>query len=107
MRPMLPMELLEATRLTKAGRLTEATAAIQRLLGATQGDTNPDIDPRGPPGGPPTIDGVVEAEAATVSRADASSGVSTIPRVGGMPANLGRPTLAERLQGLFGKARVL
>jgi hypothetical protein len=103
---MLPMELLEATRLTKAGRLTEATALIQRLLGATQGDTNPeDIDSGGPPGGAPTIDGVVEAEAATVSRADASSGVSTIPRIGGMPANPGKPTLAKCLHGLFGKAR--
>jgi poly(hydroxyalkanoate) depolymerase family esterase len=102
MRPMLPMELLEATRLTKAGRLTEATALIQRLLGATQEDANPEgIDP----GEAPTIDGVVEAEAAMVSRADASSGVSTVPRVGGMPANLGKPTLTERLHGLLGKAR--
>jgi len=30
----LPAELLEATRLTKAGQLTEATAALQRMLGA-------------------------------------------------------------------------
>lgn len=30
----LPTELLEATRLTKAGQLTEATAALQRMLGA-------------------------------------------------------------------------
>jgi hypothetical protein len=29
----LPTELLEATRLTKAGQLTEATAALQRMLG--------------------------------------------------------------------------
>ena len=29
----LPAELLEATRLTKAGQLTEATAALQRMLG--------------------------------------------------------------------------
>jgi hypothetical protein len=28
----LPAELLEATRLTKAGQLTEATAALQRML---------------------------------------------------------------------------
>lgn len=30
----LPAELLEATRLTKAGQLTEPTAALQRMLGA-------------------------------------------------------------------------
>jgi poly(hydroxyalkanoate) depolymerase family esterase len=30
----LPAELLEATRLTRAGQLTEATAALQRMLGA-------------------------------------------------------------------------
>jgi poly(hydroxyalkanoate) depolymerase family esterase len=30
----LPAELLEATRLTKAGQLTEATAALQRMLGS-------------------------------------------------------------------------
>jgi poly(hydroxyalkanoate) depolymerase family esterase len=30
----LPAKLLEATRLTKAGQLTEATAAFQRMLGA-------------------------------------------------------------------------
>jgi len=29
----LPAELLEATRLTKARQLTEATAALQRMLG--------------------------------------------------------------------------
>src|SRR6202035_4269589 len=29
-----PADLLEATRLTKAGQLTEATAALQRMLGA-------------------------------------------------------------------------
>jgi poly(hydroxyalkanoate) depolymerase family esterase len=32
MKNALPMELLEATRLTQAGRLVEATAAIQQLL---------------------------------------------------------------------------
>jgi len=32
MRNALPLELLDATRLTQAGRLVEATAAIQQLL---------------------------------------------------------------------------
>jgi hypothetical protein len=29
----LPAKLLDVTRLTKAGHLTEATAALQRMLG--------------------------------------------------------------------------
>jgi poly(hydroxyalkanoate) depolymerase family esterase len=33
MKDFVPAALLEATRLTKAGRLTEATAALQRILG--------------------------------------------------------------------------
>lgn len=33
MNSSLPAEMLEATRLTKAGQLTEATAALQRMLG--------------------------------------------------------------------------
>ena len=35
----LQSEMLEATRLTRAGRLTEATALLQRVL---RGDTVPD-----------------------------------------------------------------
>src|SRR4051812_40305661 len=34
MTDILNADLLEATRLTNAGRLTEATAALQRMLGA-------------------------------------------------------------------------
>lgn len=50
-------ELLEATRLTKAGQLTEATAALQRMLGA-----GPSVNRLTAPGrhGPPTIDGMVD-----------------------------------------------
>ena len=44
MKNALPLDLLEATQLTRAGRLVEATAAIQRLLGQ-QGMREPVNDP--------------------------------------------------------------
>ena len=46
----LPTELLEATHLTKAGQLTEATAALQRMLGVGLPARH----------GPPIIDGMVD-----------------------------------------------
>jgi poly(hydroxyalkanoate) depolymerase family esterase len=52
-----PAELLEATRLTKAGQLTEATAALQRMLGAGLPRNSVALEARP---GPPTIDGTVE-----------------------------------------------
>ena len=54
MNHVLPPGLLDATRLTHAGRLTEATAALQRMLA---GRTAPDTPA---PAGPPTIDGVAD-----------------------------------------------
>jgi len=57
----LPPALLEATRLTKAGRLTDATAAIQRLL---SGGATPDRAKPQARRSPPTIDGQAEAPGA-------------------------------------------
>jgi len=55
MQSSLPSDLLAATRLTRSGRLTEATAALQRMLGrVAPGRTNV-------PYGPPTIDDVADA----------------------------------------------
>ncbi|HWZ07280.1 MAG TPA: hypothetical protein VNY53_10275, partial [Bradyrhizobium sp.] len=54
----LPAELLEATRLTKAGQLTEATAALQRMLGAGLPVKSVALQARR--GGPPTTDGTVD-----------------------------------------------
>ena len=47
MKTPLPNDLLEATRLTRAGRLAEATAMLQRALGvqAAPGGADPE-DPR-------------------------------------------------------------
>lgn len=54
MKPVLLPGLIEAARLTKAGRLSEATDALQDML-AGQGAFGPAR------GGPPTIDGAAEA----------------------------------------------
>jgi hypothetical protein len=53
----LPAELLEATRLTKAGQLTEATAALQRMLGVGLPVNSVALQA---PHSPPTIDGMVD-----------------------------------------------
>jgi poly(hydroxyalkanoate) depolymerase family esterase len=60
MKRILPADLLAATRLTTAGRLTEATAALRRALG---GRTQQDRDPWPARREPPTIDGVAETPA--------------------------------------------
>jgi poly(hydroxyalkanoate) depolymerase family esterase len=53
----LPQGLIEAARLTKAGRLSEATAALQDMLAGQRasGPANPEVRR-----GPPTIDGTAE-----------------------------------------------
>jgi poly(hydroxyalkanoate) depolymerase family esterase len=78
MKSLLPEELREATRLTKAGRLLEATAAIQRLLSpADPGGRTADASV--------TIDGEAEE----------------IPDVGA--AQTSKPSLLGRLRGYFEK----
>lgn len=57
MKYALPRELIEATRLTNAGQLMEATAALQRMLGGQAAPGG--VDPQARQG-PPTIDGVAE-----------------------------------------------
>jgi len=55
----LPAGLLEATRLTKAGQLKEATAALQRMLGAGLPVNSLALQARP---GPPTTDGTGMAQ---------------------------------------------
>lgn len=57
MKPLLPQGMIEAARLTKAGRLSEATAALQDVL-AGQRASGPAPQARREP---PTIDGTAEA----------------------------------------------
>lgn len=61
----LPIELLEATRLTKAGQLTEATATLQLMLGAGMPASRNAVQA---PHSPPTIDGVVHGPETTQAR---------------------------------------
>ena len=50
MKHILPDALRAVTRLTQAGRLTEATAALQRLLGGQEAPDSTDAPARrGPP----------------------------------------------------------
>ncbi len=65
MKITLPPGLIEATRLTKAGRLGDATAAIQRMLNGT---ATPDSAKPQVRRGPPTIDGQAEAPGATKAK---------------------------------------
>ncbi|HEY6432280.1 MAG TPA: PHB depolymerase family esterase [Acetobacteraceae bacterium] len=58
----LSPELLEATRLTKTGQLTQATAVLRRLLGAEMPASSDAVPARH---GPPTIDGVVHGTETT------------------------------------------
>jgi poly(hydroxyalkanoate) depolymerase family esterase len=78
---LLQDELREATRLTKAGRLIEATAFIQRLLRA------------GPAVGPEDNAVTIDAEADDVA-AEARTSVKE---------GTDHPSILERLRGLFGR----
>jgi poly(hydroxyalkanoate) depolymerase family esterase len=81
----LGSELLAATRLTQSGRLIEANAALQRMLGRTA--SGPTIRPSGPP----TIDGVAEAaEPATAPAANARLTFST--GIDRRPSDAAKPT---------------
>jgi poly(hydroxyalkanoate) depolymerase family esterase len=95
MQNTLARDLLQATELTKAGRLNEATAALQRML---LGEVTAGRKNAKPQRDPPTIEGVVEAvgTAKTTLTADAwpmaGCGFSQLPY--GIPVlldQLGRP----------------
>jgi len=79
---ILPNGLFEAARFTKDGLLTEATAALQRLLGDKVGDGAG----RQARSGPPTIDGTAERKS------------EPQPGRGG---NASRPSLPEALRGFL------
>jgi len=78
MKHILPSGLIEAARLTKAGRLAEATAAIQGMLAgqAAPGDASPQAQR-----GPPTIDGTAEIAETEPARTPAPAHVKDPGRV--------------------------
>lgn len=94
---ILNADLLEATRLTNAGRLTEATAALQRMLAG--GHAAPDVTVRR---APPTIEGMAEPAGSALTR--------PMPQPGPVPAANRRPfgpaaglapAMPEALRGLL------
>lgn len=101
----LPTDLLEATRLTKTGRLTQATAVLQRLLGAGKPASQDAAQARH---GPPTIDGVVHGTGTI--RATLATPVSTaFSTNAGEPSfrtkgTTTRPALPAALRDLIDKA---
>lgn len=99
MKPILPSGLVEAARLTKAGRLSEATAALQRMLGSQASNTASSHTPRGLSASarrrPPTINGTAEPQSGprpTTSRPHA-----------GQASDAKKRSLPDALRGLFDK----
>jgi poly(hydroxyalkanoate) depolymerase family esterase len=102
MKPMCRGELLEATRLTEAGRLSEATATIQRLLSGKRSmeDQKYAASPR-----TATMDGAAE-EVTTDAFAPHTEQIpnpQAMQRLGGTPIGTGAPSLREKISGLLGR----
>lgn len=85
----MPSAMAEATRLTRAGRLGEATALLRRLLGSEA----PDAGPETARAGSPTV---IDVEPVTVD--------VTQPRPGSASQARPRMNLRETLRGFAGKA---
>ena len=100
MKSALPPGMFDATRLTHAGRLTEAAAALQQMLGGQVAPGSVDSQARR---GPSTIDGM--AEKAGRQRPDAHLGpgraVARPPL--GIVAGTMHPTMPDGLRGFFGQ----
>jgi poly(hydroxyalkanoate) depolymerase family esterase len=103
MKNALPAGLLDATRLTNAGRLTEATAALQRML---RGDPAPGSAYSQIGHGHLTIEGKAEnagaAEAKSAAEPTPDTGVVRPPF--GLAQRTIHPTIPDGLGGFFGHA---
>jgi poly(hydroxyalkanoate) depolymerase family esterase len=92
-------DLLEATRLTSAGRLTEATAVLQRMLGGLMAaDGTNSQDPRSPL----TIDGVVETAAKGDAKPTPQAEPMPGPSVGQLSFSVLRRALQPTRSGVLG-----
>ena len=100
-----PEDMNEIARLTREGRLAEATALIQRLLGgggaAAEQAPRP-ADPAPPSGRQPRVFDV-EPEGTEPRRADTPRRDDAAPAGFGLLANL--PRLPEALRGILDKVR--
>jgi poly(hydroxyalkanoate) depolymerase family esterase len=103
MKIALSTGLLEATRLTNTGRLTEATAALQRMLGGQLAPRSADPQARC---GRPTVERVAERagtlEAKCRPRAGPMSGAGVGRPSSGIAQGTVHPAIPEGLRGFFG-----
>jgi poly(hydroxyalkanoate) depolymerase family esterase len=106
MNDVLPPDMLEATRLTRAGKLAEATALLRRVLGSgTAPDTAP--APTGAPAGPGsriidlTPDAVELTDPEPSSRTRQASGTGASSRPACLTPGTAQPHLPEALQSFL------
>jgi poly(hydroxyalkanoate) depolymerase family esterase len=106
MTAMFPPGMLEATRLTREGRLLEATALIQRMLGGA--GAAPDSDPAQRPTADNAASRVIDVDPETgevvvpVAATRSADTRSEVSSVGRSAALMGLP---QALRGLFRSAR--
>lgn len=99
-------DLLAATGLLKAGRLTEATAALQRMLGGRPAASPATPEVSAPHPMPPTLEGVAEPIAA-VQSGPVPPSMRMRQGAGQVPFGLGagaRATWPDALRGLLDRA---
>ncbi|MGD0109631.1 MAG: PHB depolymerase family esterase [Rhodopila sp.] len=94
MKHILPDDMLEATRLTIAGRLGEATAVLQRLLNGQEAPAGSST-----PAGrhPTTIDGVAEAVGTATARLAMPAAPMPAAGIGFPPAGRAKPAVKPPL----------
>jgi len=104
MKTILPHILREATRLTTTGRLTKATAVLQRML---QGQGTTGSPQAGARRAPPTIDGtaedVVSARAKPTSFPGTTAGSGVNPPTFDIPGQTVPSEMPEAMHGFLGK----
>jgi poly(hydroxyalkanoate) depolymerase family esterase len=108
MTDILNADLLEATRLTNAGRLTEATAALRRMLGGGHAARGvlPAAETSAARCTPPTLDGVAEPAGMAQAKPAPQPGPAAVPGAGagrlpfGPAAGVG-PAVSEALRGFL------
>jgi poly(hydroxyalkanoate) depolymerase family esterase len=102
MKSILPPGMFDATRLTHAGRLTEAAAALQQML---RGQVAPGSVYSRTRRGYSTIDEMDEKAATEIRRPPGTASMSGVDRPPfGIVAETMHPTMPDGLRGLFGQA---
>lgn len=104
-KPLLP-EIIEATRLTQAGRLSEATVLIQKALGGTHQGSEESPDPAAHSASPMVIDAVAEEVARDPAGGDHIGAQQTAEAAGVEKLSL-KHALAGVLGGLVAKGQTL